>query len=50
MFASRASTCPRPPLPNYDRAATIRPTATVETENVGRVLADVDANRGNGQM
>jgi hypothetical protein len=34
----------RPPLPQHDRAA------PVEADDMERVLADVDAHRGNGQV
>ena len=34
----------RPPLPQHDRAA------PVEADDMERVLADVDAHRGNGQI
>jgi hypothetical protein len=45
MFTSRASTGPRDHLlPQHDRAA------PVEADDMERVLADVDAHRGNGQV
>ena len=41
MLAIRASIWPRPLLPHHDRAALIEP------DDVERILANIDAHRGN---